>query len=159
MKKSSLMCTGIYGIYFYKVDSIFRTKNSGSIRVKHHKPVTEFNLSIFYIPANPCPCRTSDSRVSITRRQISRLFLSSRTEDQILAGKVISTLCPLGNFSCVFVVCWFFSKSTLSKNSFSNTIGVSNSLDPDQARHSVGPDLGLNCLQRLSADDTQWAMS
>ena len=28
---------------------------------------------------------------------------------------------------------------------------VSNSLDPDQAQHFVGPDLGLNCLQRLSA--------
>ena len=28
-------------------------------------------------------------------------------------------------------------------------------LDPDQARHFVGPDLGLNCLQRLSADDTR----
>ena len=28
------------------------------------------------------------------------------------------------------------------------------SLDPDQARHFVGPDLGPNCLQRLSADDT-----
>ena len=35
-----------------------------------------------------------------------------------------------------------------------NTIRVSNSLDPDQARRSVGPDLGTNCLQRLSADDT-----
>ena len=31
---------------------------------------------------------------------------------------------------------------------------MSNSLDPDQARHFVGPDLGANCLQRLSADDT-----
>ena len=31
---------------------------------------------------------------------------------------------------------------------------MSNSLDPVQARHSVGPDLGLNCLQRLSADNT-----
>ena len=30
---------------------------------------------------------------------------------------------------------------------------VSNSLDLDQAQHSVGPDLGPNCLQRLSADD------
>ena len=29
-----------------------------------------------------------------------------------------------------------------------------NSLDPDQARRSVGPDLGPNCLQKLSADDT-----
>ena len=28
-----------------------------------------------------------------------------------------------------------------------------NSWDPDQGRHSVGPDLGPNCLQRLSADD------
>ena len=31
---------------------------------------------------------------------------------------------------------------------------VSNSLDPDQARHFVGPDLGSNCLQWLSAGDT-----
>ena len=38
------------------------------------------------------------------------------------------------------------------KNSFRNTIRVSNSLDPDQARQNVGPDLGPNCLQRLSAD-------
>ena len=28
---------------------------------------------------------------------------------------------------------------------------MSNSLDPDQDRRSVGPDLGPNCLQRLSA--------
>ena len=31
---------------------------------------------------------------------------------------------------------------------------MSNSLDPDQGRRSVGPDLDSNCLQRLSADDT-----
>ena len=31
---------------------------------------------------------------------------------------------------------------------------MSNSLDPEQARHIVGPDLGPNCLQNLSADDT-----
>ena len=30
---------------------------------------------------------------------------------------------------------------------------MSNSFDPDQDRHSVGPDLGPNCLQMLSADD------
>ena len=29
-----------------------------------------------------------------------------------------------------------------------------NSLDPDQARRFVGPDLGPNCLQWLSSDDT-----
>ena len=26
-------------------------------------------------------------------------------------------------------------------------------LNPNQDKHSVGPDLGLSCLQRLSADD------
>ena len=31
---------------------------------------------------------------------------------------------------------------------------MTNSLDPDQARRLVGPDLGPNCLPRLSADDT-----
>ena len=30
---------------------------------------------------------------------------------------------------------------------------MSNSLDLDQDQLSVGPDLGPNCLQRLSADD------
>ena len=34
------------------------------------------------------------------------------------------------------------------------TIRVSNGLDPDQARRFVGPDLGPNSLQLLSADDT-----
>ena len=33
---------------------------------------------------------------------------------------------------------------------------MSNSLDPDQTRHFVGPDLGTNCLQRLFADNTSW---
>ena len=56
----------------------------------------------------------------------------------------------LGNFSCFLVICFFF-KTTFWKNS-KNTIRVLNSLDPDQARHFVGPDLGLNCLQNLSAD-------
>ena len=31
---------------------------------------------------------------------------------------------------------------------------MSNSLDPDQAQQNVGPDLGPNCLQKLSAIDT-----
>ena len=35
-----------------------------------------------------------------------------------------------------------------------NTIGVSNSLDPDQATHFVRPKLVPNCLQKLSRDDT-----
>ena len=47
----------------------------------------------------------------------------------------------------------FFSKSTFSKNSFRNTIRVSNSLDLDQDRRSVGADRGTNCLQILLAND------
>ena len=38
-----------------------------------------------------------------------------------------------------------------SKNYFGNTIRVKDGLDPDQDQRSVGPDLGPNCLQRLSA--------
>ena len=34
-----------------------------------------------------------------------------------------------------------------------NAITVSNGFDPDKDQHSVGPDLGPNCLHRLSADD------
>ena len=45
------------------------------------------------------------------------------------------------------------SKSIFSKNSSRNTIRISNSLDPDQDRQNVCPDLGPNCLQKLSADD------
>ena len=47
----------------------------------------------------------------------------------------------------------FFQHLIFSKNSFRNTIRVSNGLDPDQDLHVVGPDPGPNCLQRLSADD------
>ena len=88
-------------------------------------------------------------------------ILSSSTDKRLVLvlnkiGKTYSlTLCLLGNFSDFFVVCccFCFSKLTYSKNSFRNTIRVSNSLDPDQARHFVGTDLGPNCLQMLSADN------
>ena len=30
---------------------------------------------------------------------------------------------------------------------------MSRGLDPDQAWHYVGPDMGLNCLQRISSSD------
>ena len=42
-------------------------------------------------------------------------------------------------------------------NFFMNTIRVSKGFDPDQDRHSVGPDLGSNCLQMLSADESPLA--
>ena len=53
----------------------------------------------------------------------------------------------------IFCIVIFF-KIDYFKRTFSNTFRVSNSLDPDQARHFVGPDLGPNCLPRLSANNT-----
>ena len=53
----------------------------------------------------------------------------------------------------LFLSSAFFSELTFLKKNFRNTIRVSKSLDPDQAQHFVGPDLGLNCLQKLSTDE------
>ena len=39
----------------------------------------------------------------------------------------------------------------LKKKYFRNAIRMSNSLDPNQDRHFVGPDLDASCLHRLSA--------
>ena len=57
--------------------------------------------------------------------------------------------------SCMLSSCClltFFKINFFSKNSFRNTIRMSNSLDPDQDCHYVSPDLGPSCLQRISAD-------
>ena len=43
-----------------------------------------------------------------------------------------------------------FFKINFSENSFRNTTRVSNSLDPDEALHFVGPSPGSNCLQKIS---------
>ena len=64
---------------------------------------------------------------------------------------MILTLSLLGSFAyCFHLLIDLFSQNI----SFRNTIRMLNSLDPDQARQNVGPDLGPNCLQRLSTDDT-----
>ena len=55
---------------------------------------------------------------------------------------------------CIFVLCLYFSKSTFFRKFLSGMQSVSNSLEPDQARHCVGPVLAPNCLQRLSG--AQW---
>ena len=64
--------------------------------------------------------------------------------------------CMLGNFECFFFLSSvdFFKDQLFLKKSFRNTIRVSNSLHPDQARHFVEPDLDPNCFQKLSAEDT-----
>ena len=66
---------------------------------------------------------------------------------------ISSPICILSRLLCVS-----FSKSTLLKNSFRNTIssdgwhlngptGVPNSLDSHKARSCIKSDLGPNCLQ------------
>ena len=59
----------------------------------------------------------------------------------------------LGNFFMFYCRLLTLFKINFFKNSITNTIRVSNGLDSDQDRRSVGPDLGPNCLQRLSTDD------
>ena len=62
--------------------------------------------------------------------------------------------CILGHCSCFLSSADVFQNKLFEKKSFRNTIRMSSSYDPDQARQFVGSDLGPNCLPRLSADDT-----
>ena len=63
--------------------------------------------------------------------------------------------CMLCNFSCFCCCRLTFFKINFFKKNFQEYYEKSNSFDPDQDRHNVGPDLGPNCLQRLSADDKE----
>ena len=70
-------------------------------------------------------------------------------EIKVLIQESVNSL-PPGKF----LSCADFFQNQLFQKKFSNTIRVSNSLDPDQAQYFVGPDLGPNCVQKFSADDT-----
>ena len=89
--------------------------------------------------------------VSNTVFCLSKTLISSHSEYSEL---ITTSLFAPRKFFRLFSSANFFPKSTFLKNSFGNTIRVSNRLDPNQVRHFVGPDLGLICLQRLSADNT-----
>ena len=65
----------------------------------------------------------------------------------------LASLCVLGNFHAFFChLLIFFSKLTVSENSFRKSIRVSNNSYPDHYLHSLSPDLGPNCMQWLSTD-------
>ena len=66
---------------------------------------------------------------------------------------ITNTLLPTEKFF-MFLSSSDFFQNQLFEKSFRNTIRVSNSLDPDQARRFVGPGLVPNCLQKLSVGDT-----
>ena len=57
------------------------------------------------------------------------------------------------HFSCFLSSAHFF-QNQLFEQLIQECHQSVNSLDLDQARLFVGPDLGPNCLHRLSADDT-----
>ena len=59
------------------------------------------------------------------------------------AGQFLLRVMLLRFFSHINLV--FMAEVILS---FRNTIRVSSSFDPDQARHFVGPGLGPNCLEK-----------
>ena len=62
---------------------------------------------------------------------------------------LVSTLCQLAD---IFFKIFFF-QNQLFRKIISEIPSVLNSLDPGQARRSVGPGLDRNCLQRFSADN------
>ena len=72
------------------------------------------------------------------------LLMSHKKDARLIWVKIAFS----GLFLMFFCRPLIFLKSTFSKNSFRNTIRVSNSLDGQ----NVGPDLGPYCLQKLSAD-------
>ena len=70
-------------------------------------------------------------------------------QDALILNVLILVICHDFLLSAEFIQTPLFQKISPW-----STIRVSKSLDPDQARHFVGPDLGPNSLQKLSAGDT-----
>ena len=68
--------------------------------------------------------------------------------------KVLTTWKRGKKNSSYFCLCGFFFEIHFFEKFFLEYFKNANSLDPDQAQSYVGPDLGPNSLQRLSADDT-----
>ena len=77
-----------------------------------------------------------------------KLFVKKKARHEVVISMLI--LCILG--TCRLLI--FFKTNLFKKKSSMNTIVASNSLEPDQARPPVGPDPVPNCLQNLSAYDT-----
>ena len=92
-------------------------------------------------------------RTSFAKNPYILLFF--RSPDPLSPSGSAHAACLIRSFKCLLslkfladVFLSLFSRSTLSRNMLRNTIGVSNSLDPDQVRRFVGSDLGTlpHCL-------------
>ena len=72
------------------------------------------------------------------------------------ANVLYLSICMLGNCSCFYfrLLTFFKIKFFLKNKPLRTTIRVSNSLDPDQDRHSVGLHLDSNCLQKANGRRT-----
>ena len=79
----------------------------------------------------------------IKRPVVIKIFVLSTFEWPLYTGFII------GHLYASLLYSIFVSKSTFSKNSFRNTIRLSNSLDPDQAWHIVGPDLFTKASSKI----------
>ena len=60
--------------------------------------------------------------------------------------------CPFNSGKFIMLI---YLKTNLFEKFFCNTSIVSYSLDPDQARHFVGPDLVPSSLPKISADNSR----
>ena len=85
-----------------------------------------------------------DTKISTSLSVLSSMSTLALTLDINSACLVI--------FHAFLVICHLFSKLTFSKKN-KKTFRVANGLDTDQDQLFVRPDLGPNCLQRLSAED------
>ena len=66
----------------------------------------------------------------------------------------VNKLCAHQEILMLFCHLLIFFKINFFKKFFQE-YHMSNSLDPDKARHFVGPHLGPTCLQRLPSDGTR----
>ena len=112
-------------------------------------------------------CRLLTFKIPFSKKDLSGILSECQTvriqirTDILLVLIWVQTVCKVNQmtphfafwviFNAFVVVCLLFL-ITFKKKSFRNTIRVSNGLDQDHDQYSVGPDLGPNCLQSLSAD-------
>ena len=113
-----------------------------------HRP--HHRLLIWIYNAFKCPILLLPGKTELQVLKSNHTLKNwSIVNNHTIIWKLYLTLCMLGNFSCFCCHLPTFFKCNFLKN----TIRVSNSLNPDQDQHFVSPDLGPNCLQRISADD------
>ena len=96
---------------------------------------------------------TANWEIKIGRKQWSMPFVHFLFMDIPLKFIIILFACSVTLHAFLSSVDFLFLNELLQKKSFRYAIRVSRSLDLDQAQHFAGPNLGPNCLQRLSADN------